>query len=584
MNNMVKSSLQFFKAMHFALPFLYLSFLGSAHADKAKSDSNTPTASKIQEKEKKDEIKKKIEELERKIDVLDEENLSRLLQLYLEDEIMSKETESVENEVDQPNLAIPENADKKDMEKNKTVVAEEEKEKEIEMPIADPLKEDSVEKMNQADSVISGEAIDQEIETPKLDPFTEEDPVTLEEEIRYHIKIVPERADIKNLEQDELVESGEDPVETIEEPKPDSLKEDMLGKMDQNDEVFSEGEIEQKIEIPKFDSVTKETPVIFEDDSVPSILVLPISSDKKDTGQDEMVDPEDTIEKSNPDVLMEDAREKMEQPEPTIPDEASKMEVDSPQEGPNTDKVTDKSEIMRPNDNNLAPDHVDTILGKGMIPVKGENYIITGIGIELIWIEQLQLWVGKFEVTNGEYKKFDSEHKIPDYEGHKLNGDRQPVVYVSLEDALKFCGWLNHRELKEDRLSSSMEYRLPTGEEWIKIAKCGDERKYPWGDEWPPRYGNYDADTEFDEYKISGYKDQYIVSCPVEDSGRNEWNLFGVGGNALEWTTETKDEEIIVRGGSWYHFNRYTLENKFKSNYHPEIEFESLGFRIILSP
>ena len=41
------------------------------------------------------------------------------------------------------------------------------------------------------------------------------------------------------------------------------------------------------------------------------------------------------------------------------------------------------------------------------------------------------------------------------------------------------------------RLPYGMTYRLPGGDEWLKFAQCGDGRTYPWGDHWPPKFGNY---------------------------------------------------------------------------------------------
>ncbi len=215
--------------------------------------------------------------------------------------------------------------------------------------------------------------------------------------------------------------------------------------------------------------------------------------------------------------------------------------------------------------------------------IEGQDFTVPGVGMAFVWIDALKSWVGKYEVTNGEYRRFNADHRSRPYEERLLDGDRQPVVYVTHVNAIAFADWMTAQAKAAGGLPEGAMFRLLTGDEWTAIAACGDERKYPWGNEWPPTFGNYDTDTEFDNYTIEGYTDNSVVSCNVEDSGRNPWGLFGVGGNALEWTTEKNEHEIVVRGGSWYHFNRYTLECTFRSSYHPEIRFESLGMRLILA-
>ena len=119
-------------------------------------------------------------------------------------------------------------------------------------------------------------------------------------------------------------------------------------------------------------------------------------------------------------------------------------------------------------------------------------------------------YMGVNEVTNGQFRRFKSEHRSGIVGQHTLDLDNQPVVGVTWQEAALFCNWLSQQEglppayeKKGDTLVAvnpmTNGYRLPTDAEWEWAARyegCGNLRRYPWGDALPvaPRSGNY-ADT-----------------------------------------------------------------------------------------
>ncbi len=66
-----------------------------------------------------------------------------------------------------------------------------------------------------------------------------------------------------------------------------------------------------------------------------------------------------------------------------------------------------------------------------------------GEKLDLIWIASLNGWVSKYEVTNGQYRRYKNRHDSGEYEGQSLNGKDQPVVHVSYNDAEAYTVWLN---------------------------------------------------------------------------------------------------------------------------------------------
>ena len=114
----------------------------------------------------------------------------------------------------------------------------------------------------------------------------------------------------------------------------------------------------------------------------------------------------------------------------------------------------------------------------------GKNFTDPKVGMDFIWVEPLNIWVGKYEVTNEDFRKFKPTHDSKRSMGFSLNKARQPVIEVSYYDAVGYCEWMTAISLKDISAPEGYVYRLPSREEWGTIARCGTERLYPWGNEW----------------------------------------------------------------------------------------------------
>lgn len=165
-------------------------------------------------------------------------------------------------------------------------------------------------------------------------------------------------------------------------------------------------------------------------------------------------------------------------------------------------------------------------------------------------------WIGKYEVSNEEYKQFidATGHGVPYVEAdwtdpydwdpvtraYPAGKARYPVVLVSWHDAQAYCRWAGKR--------------LPTEAEWEKAARGTDGRRYPWGDEW-------------DRTKANSFECGRGEASPVGmyDEGASPYGVLDMAGNVWEWTaskyepypgssywTETfRRDRRVLRGGSW---------------------------------
>jgi formylglycine-generating enzyme required for sulfatase activity len=165
-------------------------------------------------------------------------------------------------------------------------------------------------------------------------------------------------------------------------------------------------------------------------------------------------------------------------------------------------------------------------------------------------------YLGATEVTNAEFRRFRPSHDSGSAEGSSLNGEAQPVVGVSWEDAARYCNWLSDRDglpgayVEQDGQLRPVQptttgYRLPSEAEWAYVARVlGRDKpaRYPWQGDYPPqkKVGNFAdarvADSLADV--VPGYDDGYRVSAPVGSFAARPEGFYDLGGNVAEWTTD----------------------------------------------
>ena len=103
--------------------------------------------------------------------------------------------------------------------------------------------------------------------------------------------------------------------------------------------------------------------------------------------------------------------------------------------------------------------------------------------------------IGRFEVTNAEYKAFlDATHTrtAPRYwkNGTYPEGKAShPVLFVSLVDAEAYCAWISRE--------TGWHIVIPSAEQWEKAARGPKASLYPWGDDKDSSFANGNLKTHF---------------------------------------------------------------------------------------
>lgn len=224
------------------------------------------------------------------------------------------------------------------------------------------------------------------------------------------------------------------------------------------------------------------------------------------------------------------------------------------------------------------------------LPVANKPWVADTVPMEFVWISTLQMWVGRYEVTNDEYLQKEPEHQSGEFKGICLSGSRQPVVRVNFHDSVAYATWLTEQERAAGKLPADLCYRLPTRGEAIAYTRAGMTSTYPWGDVWPPTRGNY-ADSALsaaftDMPAISGYQDGFPTTAPVEMSGENAWGLFGAGGNVWETTARDATAEKFGgwQGGGWEDHLPARMVSDALYGFVGNARGAVNGFRLVLAP
>ncbi len=206
-------------------------------------------------------------------------------------------------------------------------------------------------------------------------------------------------------------------------------------------------------------------------------------------------------------------------------------------------------------------------------------------------------WMGKCEVTQGEYQELMGEN--PSYyngpsepweDWHPDYGvvPTRPVEQVDWEDAIAYCAAQTQRERAAGRIPPNSAYRLPTEAEWEYACRAGTSTRFHYGED--PGYENLDNYGWF-------YPNNGNQTHPVGQKLPNPWGLHDMNGNVWEWCQDScefplDDSPYAVYGGG-IQFDPQGLGAgplhairggaRSASRDYSVMPYSNLGFRVVLS-
>lgn len=232
-------------------------------------------------------------------------------------------------------------------------------------------------------------------------------------------------------------------------------------------------------------------------------------------------------------------------------------------------------------------------------------------------VEVDAFYIGKFEISNGEWRKFRDDPGYDDpkfwpegrivpkdqvpywtqaqnHGGGTPNSDPFPVLGVNWDSATAYCNWLSAKTGKK--------YRLPTEAEWEKAARGTDQRRFPWGNTIDHSYANYAGASAYDTGAAVGFYDGSKRGEIQTKSNASPFGAFDMAGNVMEWCQDwysrtyyassprrnpkgpEKGAYRVVRGGSFF-MDPLDLRVYARSAAWPSLQgHRMLGFRAVREP
>ena len=205
-------------------------------------------------------------------------------------------------------------------------------------------------------------------------------------------------------------------------------------------------------------------------------------------------------------------------------------------------------------------------------------------------------WMGKYEVTQGEYLALMGSNPSRYSTDYGFAEDlSRPVEQVLWNDATNYCAALTQRERVAGRIGTNSVYRLPTEAEWEYACRGWTSTRYSYGDD--PGHTNL---TNYAWYRDNSGGETH----PVGQKLPNPWGLHDMHGNVWEWCQDWFElyaggiavdprgpgtgSYRVLRGGSWYDFSDWHFARHCRSanrdGIYPDSGFRDIGFRVVLAP
>jgi formylglycine-generating enzyme required for sulfatase activity len=208
-------------------------------------------------------------------------------------------------------------------------------------------------------------------------------------------------------------------------------------------------------------------------------------------------------------------------------------------------------------------------------------------------------WTGKYEVTQGDWKRIVGKLPGPLTPGGG-DGDDFPVYNVNYAEAVDFCRKLTKKGQASGELPIGWEFRLPTEAQWEYACRAGTTTATAFGDKISSKQANFRGTKPYNGAAVGPSLNR---AAKVGSYPPNSWGLHDMHGNVVEWCRDwyharlpggtdpdlsnvlgtknrTGDYSRSRRGSAWTD-DGWASRSAFRQRFEPARRYDHIGFRVV---
>jgi formylglycine-generating enzyme required for sulfatase activity len=207
-------------------------------------------------------------------------------------------------------------------------------------------------------------------------------------------------------------------------------------------------------------------------------------------------------------------------------------------------------------------------------------------------------WMGKYEVTQGEWKRIVGKFPGP-FTAAGGEGDDLPVYNVNYAEAGDFCRRLTEQARPSGQLPVNWEFRLPTEAQWEYACRAGTTTATAFGNKLSSKQANFGGKP----YNGAEPGPSLQHATRVGSYPPNRWGIHDMHGNVVEWCRDWyhvklpggKDPDLSAREGTRNRDNTVSRSRRgsawcdpgwpsrsaFRQRFEPERRSDHIGFRVV---
>ena len=248
-------------------------------------------------------------------------------------------------------------------------------------------------------------------------------------------------------------------------------------------------------------------------------------------------------------------------------------------------KADAKAKLKLVNDQfEAGPKTVTNTIDMELIGISAGTFTMSGEERDYVRTLHSPFWLGKTEVTQGQFKKVMGTAPWRSLDIVKIDKN-YPAILISWEEATAFCDKLTDLEQDAGKLKKGEVYHLPYQVQWEYACRAGTQTRFSFGDD-KSKVGEY-AWFEGNTKDVGeGYAHAVGLKKP------NPWGLHDMHGNVSEWCfdwhipgsrisfPDATGEAHWSRGSNYFSTAENSASAARPIDAGPSRRFHEVGFRV----